>query len=378
MMKTFHLVKSHLISPVRVLPLLLLCTAPAMGLCAPVLAQSSSSILQENDSGQAIAELQERLLDLGYYNGEITGFYGSATKEAVAQFQRDVGLTADGIVGASTEAALRNPTNSSDASASSAPRSFIRLGDSGEQVAELQRRLTELGYYTASVSASFDGATEAAVLRFQQDNNLLADGIVGSETALALRQPSGQPAPTAINSGNRAASVLRLGDSGAAVSELQGRLSELGFYQSPITGNYDAQTQSAVLAFQRSRNLTPDGIAGSQVATALGLNSSNSSGDMSWRQIQQARAEVQQARTEAEQAKQAAEQAQLEAEQARLVLNQNLQEGRYSVAELQRHLQINGYDPGSINGILTAETRNAITEAQRQYGLTEADLFDNF
>jgi peptidoglycan hydrolase-like protein with peptidoglycan-binding domain len=367
---------------------------------AQALAQSAGEALQLNDSGDAVVELQQRLIDLGYYSGEITGFYGSQTQEAVAHFQQDAGLTTDGVVGAATETALRAPgdpsrsadqTSSADQSApttADAPRSLVRLGDSGEQIAELQRRLADLGYYNASASGMFDRPTEVAVQQFQKDNGLIADGVVGASTEVALRQPAGQSAssPAAVNPASSSAaasptaaakvSMLRLGDTGAAVAELQSNLSDRGFYQGEITGNYDAPTQTAVMTLQRSRGLVVDGVAGQQVATALGITGGFSQGGdpQTWRQIQQAHTEAQQSRQEADRAKQQAEQARLEAEQARLVLNQNLQENQYSVSELQRHLQRRGYNPGGVTGVLTPETQTAVTEAQRRYGLSESDL----
>jgi peptidoglycan hydrolase-like protein with peptidoglycan-binding domain len=365
---------------------LLLLSLTVLSPIRPVFAQSSA--LQLNDSGEAVSELQQQLLDLGYYNGEITGFYGAMTQEAVARFQQSLGLDADGIVGAATQSALDNPAGQTASSASaSAPQPLVRLNDSGAQIVELQKRLTDLGFYSGSISGSFDRLTEEAVSRFQEANGLPVDGIVGPATEVALRQPAGvSPARSSSgsassNSGvsNSSAGILRLGDTGATVSELQARLTDKGFYRSPVTGNYDAQTQSAVIAFQRSQGLIPDGIAGPQVATALGISTSSpqaSSTPQNWQQIQQARAEAQQAKTQAEQAKRDTEQARLEAEQARLVLNQNLQEGRYSVAELQRHLKTHGYTPGEINGILTPDTRTAIIEAQRRYGLSDSDLFE--
>lgn len=373
---------------------MLLATAAGLG-ASPAMAQSVPAV-KMNDSGQTVTDLQQRLTDLGYYNGEITGFYGSMTQEAVMRFQQDMGLAADGVVGSATVTALYSPSGSS-AQAPSTPRSLVRRGDSGSQISELQKRLTELGYYNASISGTFDQITEDAVTRFQRDNGLPADGIVGAATETALRQPAGQsfqtpnPAssPTVFNSPTSSASnptgssLLRLGSTGASVSELQTRLTTLGLYQDAITGNYDAQTQAAVVALQRSRGLVPDGIAGPQVTAALGLsslpggNSTSGSSTQSWQEIQQARIEAQQARTLAEEAKREAEQARLEAEQSRLVLTQNLQEGRYSVAELQRYLRSNGYDPGNINGSLTPETRSAIIEAQQRYGLSDTDLFGN-
>jgi N-acetylmuramoyl-L-alanine amidase len=57
--------------------------------------------------GDDVAELQERLAALGFDPGRVDGIYGAATRTAVAAFQRDAGLGADGVVGPSTLVELR-------------------------------------------------------------------------------------------------------------------------------------------------------------------------------------------------------------------------------------------------------------------------------
>ncbi len=51
-------------------------------------------------------QIQQKLKDFGYYSGSIDGIMGVASINAIKQFQRDNGLTADGIVGAKTAAKL--------------------------------------------------------------------------------------------------------------------------------------------------------------------------------------------------------------------------------------------------------------------------------
>ena len=41
-------------------------------------------------------EIQRRLAQKGYYQGEIDGLFGSATMESVAAYQRSIGVTPDG------------------------------------------------------------------------------------------------------------------------------------------------------------------------------------------------------------------------------------------------------------------------------------------
>ncbi len=56
--------------------------------------------------GDDVRQLQERLLELGYDLGRSDGIYGRRTAAAMACFQREVGLIADGVCGPQTVAAL--------------------------------------------------------------------------------------------------------------------------------------------------------------------------------------------------------------------------------------------------------------------------------
>lgn len=56
--------------------------------------------------GQEVREIQTKLQSLGYYTIAVDGIYGSKTTSAVKKFQKDNGLTADGIAGPATLKAL--------------------------------------------------------------------------------------------------------------------------------------------------------------------------------------------------------------------------------------------------------------------------------
>ena len=70
----------------------------------------SYKTLRRGNYGEAVKQLQQRLHDLGYDLGVcgIDGDFGQATEKAVKAFQKDHGLTADGVVGQKTWAALEN------------------------------------------------------------------------------------------------------------------------------------------------------------------------------------------------------------------------------------------------------------------------------
>lgn len=66
--------------------------------------------------------------------------------------------------------------------------------------------------------------------------------------------------------------TLRVGSRGASVKYLQQLLLDNGFNPGSIDGIFGSRTQSAVIAFQKSKNLAPDGIVGIMTWTALGAN----------------------------------------------------------------------------------------------------------
>ena len=55
-------------------------------------------------------------------------------------------------------------------------------GDAGEKVTWIQTRLIELGYMEGEVTGTFDDATEAALMWFQREHNLLVTGMADSKT----------------------------------------------------------------------------------------------------------------------------------------------------------------------------------------------------
>lgn len=67
------------------------------------------------------------------------------------------------------------------------PAFALRRGDSGDEVAELQKTLQSAGYFRGRATGFYGSITDAAVRKFQAENNLKVDGIVGPKTSAALR-----------------------------------------------------------------------------------------------------------------------------------------------------------------------------------------------
>ena len=62
----------------------------------------------------------------------------------------------------------------------------LKKGSNGDEVATVQRKLKQWGYYDGTVDGIFGSRTEAAVRYFQRKNGLTPDGVVGPKTAAAL------------------------------------------------------------------------------------------------------------------------------------------------------------------------------------------------
>ena len=239
--------------------------------------QESYILLKQGVSGLEVRKLQGRLAELGYYAGGVDGIYGETTASAVKAFQRANGLSGDGQAGQQTQSKLysssakyaANPVTTADPDQ---VRS-LSVGMTGNDVYAMQERLIELRYLNGVADGVFGTETQNALIAFQQNNGLTADGTAGPST---LKKLSGSckaatgATPTPVPSGT---AVLREGDSGEGVYDLQARLFELGYYSGRIDGRFTAETTQAVRAFQQANGLTVDGIAGR--GTQDKLNSNN-------------------------------------------------------------------------------------------------------
>ena len=77
-------------------------------------ASPANALSKYGSTGDEVVAVQTKLRELGYHKGNIDGIYGSGTKSAVTNFQKANGLSADGIAGSKTLAALgitKTPTS---------------------------------------------------------------------------------------------------------------------------------------------------------------------------------------------------------------------------------------------------------------------------
>ncbi len=264
-------------------------------------------VLQMGSQGKPVSELQATLKRLGHYSGSIDGIYGESTAQAVARFQKSVGLQVDGITGSATWNRLyltvRNlsPTPSEPL----IRRPVLQVGSQGNEVSELQAALKLLGYYAGEVDGLYGDSIANAVARFQKDSGLRVDGVTGPETwnrlfppTPAAQQPNRavetatasepcscpQNAETDRNDSANASTpspsdtarsqpvtlpILRPGMRGPAIVNLQERLKVLGVFKGGSDGVFGPATEAGVKAVQRNASLNPDGIVGPATWNAL-------------------------------------------------------------------------------------------------------------
>ncbi|MDY7023466.1 MAG: peptidoglycan-binding protein [Cyanobacteriota bacterium] len=157
-----------------------------------------AAALEFGNRGSKVVELQQKLYEMEYFYGPITGYYGALTENAVRRFQAKNGLKVDGIAGYNTLAALA--LTDAITTQPSQPTSLLKLGSRGPQVIELQQNLQVIGYYNESITGFYDRLTQKAVLQFQRDIGLKPDGIVGPLTQAAIESELDFPLPYSLPS----------------------------------------------------------------------------------------------------------------------------------------------------------------------------------
>ena len=118
---------------------------------------------------------------------------------------------------------------------------ILRRGSTGEQVRDLQQRLSDLGYITGPVDGSFGPLTEFGVLCAQKNLGMNLTGTADHQLRIALQADTVPRAASVQSAGS-----LQPGDSGETVFVLQKRLADLGYFKGDVTGTFDDLTGQAI------------------------------------------------------------------------------------------------------------------------------------
>ena len=280
-------------------PIAFMLAAAMVCVCTAASAQSYSL----GDEAPEVSTIQTALTELKLYSADITGHFGEKTETAVKKFQKKYAFADNGVVDEEVFAALcsaagitassssgSSSSSSSSSSQSSSSTTLLKEGMESEAVRKLQENLAALGYYSGSVTGHFGSITKDAVISFQRKNGLSADGIAGSKTLAAISSKmsgSSSSSSGSSSSGGTSYSALTLDTTktlqryseGDEVRTLQKMLTDLGYYSGNQTGSFGELTKEAVIAFQKAKGLTADGIAGSRTLAAL--NAAHSLGSIS-------------------------------------------------------------------------------------------------
>ncbi len=245
-------------------------------------AGDSSGLLKPGASGDRVKAVQEMLFNLGYLQTSPDGVYGSMTESAVMNFQRDSGLSPDGICGDATFTKLKEKSSPNEAYVSlnsdvvaaantndngTGP---LKPGMAGERVRALQELLYKRGYLLTDPDGVYGTLTENAVTNFQADTGLTPDGICGDATMqkLLYLQENGSGEESAYAAPG---AVIKPGMRGDGVILLQEYLIDLGYLHDNADGLYGPNSVSALKAFQRDNGIEADGICGSSTYQALSM-----------------------------------------------------------------------------------------------------------
>lgn len=157
----------------------------------------------------AIGAIQNALLNKGFYTEDDYAVFDAGggdqgvvltcapsaidgpTEAAIRRFQVDAGLPETGAVDRTTLDALMPGFARREGLKA---KGYLVLGSEGEQVYKMQSALQALGIYGGSLSGHFGSVTEAAVMQWQEDNGLTADGAVDAAQLEAICGTEGSDA----------------------------------------------------------------------------------------------------------------------------------------------------------------------------------------
>lgn len=180
-------------------------------------------------SGDRVRKMQNALKNKGFYTGKVDGKFGPATKAAVKDYQRSIGLRADGKPGNKTLTALYegqskvNNTNTGTKKSDTTVKDSHTLyyGCTGSRVKALQKALKKAGMYKGTCDGIYGELTEKAVRKYQSKNGLQVDGKAGTKTLKSLKLTTEVKVSKSF--------VLARGSKGKEVEKLKRFLAKKGY-----------------------------------------------------------------------------------------------------------------------------------------------------
>ena len=333
----------------------------------------SAASLSGGMRGPEVSQLQQQLIDCGYFARQVDGDYGSTTVKAVELFQKDHGLRVTGVADDATQAAIRQAKGGTRQGGGV----LIAEGNTGGTLITYQQILQAKGYLKGGVDGRYGPGTVKAVSDFQKASGLPVSGVIDESTASALqaadpklgqkvnaemarqaqaRKSSSQkvtsapavnalprtaPSRAAPSTGGRTY-LFGKGDQGPDVASIQTKLKKAGFLSDKADGIYGDNTVKAVSAFQKKLGLPVTGNVDARTLSVLN-------------------------KVIAKNNRQSGSQMEDELE---------LGDSGDRVVKLQNLLLLHGYNPGGVDGQFGNGTKQAVMKLQKKNSMPLTGVVD--
>ena len=334
----------------------------------------SAASLSGGMKGPKVSQLQQQLIDCGYFARQVDGDYGSTTVKAVELFQKDHGLHVTGIADDATQAAIKRAKGGTRQGGGV----LIAEGNTGGTLITYQQILQAKGYLKGGVDGRYGPGTVKAVSDFQKASGLPVSGVIDESTASALqaadpklgkkvnaemarqaqvRKSSSQkvtsapavnalprtaPSRAAPSTGGRTY-LFGKGDQGPDVASIQTKLKKAGFLSDKADGIYGDNTVKAVSAFQKKLGLPVTGNVDARTLSILN-------------------------KVIAKNNRQSGSQMKDELE---------LGDSGDRVVKLQNLLLLHGYNPGGVDGQFGNGTKQAVMKLQKKNSMPLTGVVDD-
>lgn len=148
-----------------------------------------TEMLQFGIQHESVKTLQHKLQKLSYYDSSINGEFGLLTEYALKKFQDDYLLENHGKADKETVEAILEKEEVYYRDILIKEDNSFSLGDSGEEIKELQEALFYFGYYFAEVDGIFGGKSRQALKQFEEDRGIEAYHISAEIKSVANETP---------------------------------------------------------------------------------------------------------------------------------------------------------------------------------------------
>lgn len=277
-------------------------------------------------SGSSVTELQNDLVEAGYFARTVDGAYGSSTAAAVKLFQKDHGLRVTGIADDATQRKIEKSIGNGYRKGGGV---VMSEGNRGDDVAEFQQALINAGFLNDGADGVYGQATAKAVKAFQKEKGLPVSGVIDEETYAALGG-----IVTDGGDGNDRPSI-----DPDELRNIQKKLIAGGYLDGAADGLWGSQTAGAVRSFQEAKGLSPTGELDSKTVSMIKKISSGSARSSS----------------------------------GSLRLGSN----GPKVVRLQNLLSLHGFAPGTVDGVFGPGTEERVKEFERYHGLSPDGVVGN-